>query len=75
MRFSMAKFTVDIDLTESEQEQFDRYLDDKCYDPNKWLRQQVYTIIKRAAGKYKQPRGTVNPAFKKPDTAKGRGKK
>jgi hypothetical protein len=71
----MAKFTVDIDLSADEDEQFSRYLDENCYDRDKWVRRLIYTGIRQAAGKWKQPVGKLSAAFTPKDIAKGKVKK
>jgi hypothetical protein len=71
----MPKFTVDIDLSTDEDEQFSCYLDEHCYDRDKWVRRLIYTGIRQAAGKWKQPVGKVSAVFKQQDTAKGKVKK
>jgi hypothetical protein len=58
------KYTVELELTETEKKVFDEYIDGNCFDAKKWLSRQLYWGVYSAINRYKQPKNTVNPALK-----------
>jgi hypothetical protein len=71
----MAKITVDIELSAEQEKLLEAYMDDNCFDLDKWLKRMVYGCIYNAVGKYRQPVGKIADAFsrqKEPVKRKGK---
>jgi len=61
----MAKYTVEIELSQDEDKLFNEYLDSHCLDREKWLKRMLYNCLYQAVGKWKQPVGKISKVFNK----------
>jgi len=67
----MAKYTIEVELSDDEDKLFNEYIDAHCLDREKWLKRMLYNCLHQAVGKWKQPVGKYAKPFTKNGEKRG----